>query len=106
MPLTACANDLWSFAVTSMRALDIVEQHANLLGRKGLAALGNSVALKANNTAQAGQVVRDPVVGLGHPDDSHIRSELTFFVPFRRKIALQGAENQENNSKFNMLLAY
>jgi hypothetical protein len=47
---------------------DIVEQHADLLGREGFVALRNRVALKANNTAQAGQVVRDPVVGLSHPD--------------------------------------
>jgi hypothetical protein len=45
--------------------VNIVEQHASLLGRKGFAAFGNGVALKANNTAQAGQIVRDPVVGLG-----------------------------------------
>ena len=58
----------WSFAATSMRAIDIVEQRADLIGREGSAALGNSVALKANDSAQAGQVVRDPVVSLGQPD--------------------------------------
>jgi len=47
---------------------DIVEQHADLIGREGSAALGNSVVLKTNDSAQAGQVVRDPVVGLGQPD--------------------------------------
>jgi hypothetical protein len=47
---------------------DIVEQYANLPRRKGLAALGNSVALKANNTAQAGQVIRYPMIGLSQPD--------------------------------------
>jgi hypothetical protein len=47
--------------------LNIVEQLANLLGRKGFAAFGNSVALNANTTAQAGQVARDPVVGPAAP---------------------------------------
>jgi hypothetical protein len=50
--------------------INIVEQHANLLGRKGFAARGNTDALKANDAAQAGQAVRYPVVRLGHPDAS------------------------------------
>jgi hypothetical protein len=48
--------------------VNIIEQHTNLLRRKGSAAPGNRIALKANNTAQAGQVVRYPVVGLGEID--------------------------------------
>src|SRR4051794_37653339 len=71
--------EVYSIAVSGLRQrlvefrrdldarVNIVEQHANLLGGEGLAALENSVALNANDTAQAGQVVRDPVVGLGHP---------------------------------------
>src|ERR1700686_54596 len=47
---------------------DIVEQYTNLPRRKGLAALGNSVALKANNTAEGGQVIRYPMIGLSQPD--------------------------------------
>ena len=46
---------------------DIVEQRADLIGREGSAAPGNSVALKANDSAQAGQVVRDPVVASASP---------------------------------------
>jgi hypothetical protein len=48
--------------------VNIVEQHANLLCRKGSAELGNRVALKANNTTQAGQVVRYPMIGLSQSD--------------------------------------
>jgi hypothetical protein len=40
---------------------DFVDQEANLVRRKGLATLGNSMAVKANSTAQAGY-------GLGQPD--------------------------------------
>jgi hypothetical protein len=47
---------------------DVVEQHANLPRRKGLAALGNGVALEANNATEAGQVVRYPMVRLSQPD--------------------------------------
>ena len=48
--------------------VNIIEQHANLFGRKGSTASANRLALKANSSAQAGQVVRDPVVGLSEPD--------------------------------------
>jgi len=44
--------------------VDIIEQCANLLRGEGSAAPGNSLALKANGTAQAGQVVRYPMIGL------------------------------------------
>src|SRR5258705_7550707 len=47
---------------------DVVEQHANLPRGKGLAAFGNSVALEANNAAEAGQVVRYPMVCLSQSD--------------------------------------
>ena len=58
--------------------VDVVEQYANLPGRKGFAALENSVALKANNAAEAGQVVRESD---GPPQPvrlSRVRSKLTF----------------------------
>jgi hypothetical protein len=48
--------------------VNIVEQHANLLCRKGSAALGNRVPLKTNNAIQAGQVVRYPMIGLSQTD--------------------------------------
>jgi hypothetical protein len=47
---------------------NIVEQPTHLIGREVSAALGNRVALKANNTTQTGQIVRDPMIGLSQPD--------------------------------------
>src|SRR3977135_45864 len=47
---------------------DVVEQDAKLSGREALAALRNGVALEANDTAQAGQIVGDTMVGLSHLD--------------------------------------
>src|SRR6266568_3141151 len=48
---------------------DFVEQFANLIRRKGFAAVGNSVALNANNAIQAGQVVCYPMIGLSRPNN-------------------------------------
>jgi hypothetical protein len=57
---------------------DIVEQHANLLRRKAPAAPGNGVALEAKNAAQAGEVVRYAMVGLGQPDDPMVYRDRHF----------------------------
>src|SRR6201981_579712 len=72
---------------------DFVEQHADLIGREGSAALGNSVALKANDTAQAGQVVRDPVVGFGQPDAPLVDLNLHFSFPLIKHCASKGRES-------------
>src|SRR5258708_18437918 len=60
---------------------DVVEQHANLPRRKGLAALGYSVALEANNPAEAGQVVRYPMVRLSQPSYPVFDQNLPFALP-------------------------
>src|SRR3954454_2831695 len=47
---------------------DLIQQCANLIARKGFAAAGDCASLKANNAAQAREVVGDPVIGLGQLD--------------------------------------
>jgi hypothetical protein len=59
-------SEVYSVAVASSRQVivefrhdlnarvNVIEQHAGLLRRKAPSALGNRVALKANNTTQAG----------------------------------------------------
>jgi hypothetical protein len=75
-------------------SVDIVEQHANLLGRKGSAAPGNCVALKANNAAQVGQIIGDPVVGLGRSDVPISDLNRHFSFPLKAQVAPQRPVNQ------------
>ncbi|MGA2998087.1 MAG: hypothetical protein ABSE61_26495 [Bradyrhizobium sp.] len=59
---------------------DIVEQLANLVCGKGLAASGNGVALQPNGTAEPGEIVGDPMIGLGQSDISMIDQDCHFFL--------------------------
>jgi hypothetical protein len=86
-------SEVYSVAVDSSRQelvefrrdldarVNIVEQHANLLCRKGSAAPGNRVALKADNTTQAGQVVRYPMIGLSQSDPTMFDQDRHFAPP-------------------------
>jgi hypothetical protein len=49
---------------------DIVEQQANLIRGKGFTALADGAALKANNAAQTGQVVRYSMIGFSQTDNT------------------------------------
>ena len=80
-PLTASASDLWSFAVTSMRALISSSNWQTWSRVEGLAAFGNGVALQANGAAQAGEVVGDPMIGLGQSDVIMLDQNCHFRLP-------------------------
>src|SRR5437588_11894971 len=84
----------------------IVEQPANLLGRRDFAALGNGVALKANDAAQASQIVCDPVIGLGQSDASIFDLNWHFFRPlYADRLRFKGPKLNKKHSKSNGLVA-